>query len=668
MISAKELIGGGNGQRSIRVSLCVLLSCLSLSSGVVRGTDVIAGSVTVDLKEPGAVVSPYLYGQFVEHLGRCIRDGIWAEKLRDRKFLLAPGKIWHVVKPQGADFYVFHDPAGAYAGDQCLTMELKNTASGECGIVQTNIMVTAGKEYEGYVVAASLGLPTKIMVRLQWGETSDASQSIVVDVDKPRYRKVPFRFQAGATTDTGKFSILMFQPGLVWIGCVSLMPADNIEGMRADTLALIKKLAPPIVRWPGGNFVSGYNWKDGIGERDRRPPRWERAWNDVEDNDFGIDEFLRFCAITKTEPYIAVNTGLGSVSDAADEVEYATGSPQSKFGRVRAQNGRRSPYPVTWWGIGNEMYGDWQLGHVPVQRYAARHNAFVAAMKSRNPAIKVIAVGSPGQWNDVMLAQCATHMDLLSGHHYTERKFKVPLSPADSTEYTRGFEAYSGDVAAGIRRLVDDFRRRFEKGDQNLKRLRLAIDEWGIVRDWNSAPDGPGVGAFEHYYMMGDAVAAARGLHEILRSADMVAMANWAQTVNVIGTIKTRGDYAALDPVGHVLALYRDKLVGSLVQTRVPENAKIDAIAVWSRENRRLAIGLINYSPAAEYAIRIELAGANAAGKTTGWQVKGESIDAINIPGKPEGVTTRSLGTNMEVDKPVRLPPCSITVVHLHCR
>ena len=215
------------------------------------------------------------------------------------------------------------------------------------------------------------------------------------------------------------------------------MPADNVHGLRADTLELLRRLNAPIYRWPGGNFVSGYNWKDGIGDRDRRPARWERAWNDVEDNDFGIDEFLDFCREINTEPLIVVNTGLGGFDQAAQEVEYANGPAESRWGGERAHNGHPAPYGVAWWGIGNEMYGNWQLGNVPVERYVLRHNAFVAAMRAVDSRIRVVAVGAGGKWNDLIVPGCAAHADLLSLHHYSERKLRVPLSARRPGRYAR---------------------------------------------------------------------------------------------------------------------------------------------------------------------------------------------------------------------------------------
>ncbi len=541
--------------------------------------------IAIDLSRPGAPLNPYLHGQFIEHLGRCIHDGIWAEKLWDRKFLLEPGKTWEVLKPDSAAFEAFHDPAGAYAGNHCMALWVRDPAGGACGLRQGKIGLAEGREYVGYAVLASLAEPVPVEVRLAWGPRREEGQSVLLEGIGREYRKFPFRFRAEATTEDAKFSLAVSKPAYLWVACVSLQPADAVQGMRRDVIELIRdRLKPPITRWPGGNFVSGYDWKDGIGERDRRPPRWERAWNDVEDNDFGVDEFLAFTKLVGTEPYIAVNAGLGSAEGAAALVEYVNGPLGTRWGDERARNGHPEPYGVTWWGVGNEMYGSWQLGHVPAERYVLRHNAFVRAMKAKDPKIRIIAVGAPGPWNDAIVGRCAAYMDLLSGHHYTERRLRLPFSPEDARTYEERFLAYSGDVAAGIRGLVEDFRKRLASGDPAVAKIRLAIDEWGIVRDWIPDPDGPGVGAYEHYYCLGDAIAVARGLHEILRSADVVAMANWAQTVNVIGAIKTGKEGAVLDPAGIVLAEYRRRFSsGVLVPVSVPAGLALDAVAAWER-------------------------------------------------------------------------------------
>ena len=602
----------------------------------------------VDGAKTGAVISPYLYGQFMEHMGRCIRDGIWAEKLNDRKFLLPPGKSWEIVKPEGAKFDAFHDPAGAYAGDHCLALWLRGESAGPCGIRQGKIGLIAGKEYVGYAILASVGAAATVDIRL-----SNAQSVTLTDVG-PAYRKYEFRFKADTTTEDASLAVTIAKPAYVWVGAMSLMPADNVKGMRADVLPLIRQLAPPIIRWPGGNFVSGYNWKDGIGDRDRRPPRWERAWEAVEDNDFGIDEFMAFCAEVGTEAYIAVNTGLGSVEDACDELDYVNGSPTTRWGAERGRNGHVAPYGVIWWGIGNEMYGNWQLGAVPADQYALRHNAFVDAMRGRDPKIKVIACGHPGKWNDTIVPGCAKHMDMLSGHFYGLRKFHLPFAPADAAAYRANFPTYSDHVAVGLRNMVNDFRSRKPGA------VKLSADEWGIVREWGKpahVPDSEGVGIFEHYFCLGDAIAIARGVHELLRSADVVGMANWSETVNVVGAIKTTRNHAVLDAVGHVLALYRSHLGGRLVPLAVPGGVPLDAVA--ASDGKSISIALINYSTTD--ALQVTLKGTGR--KAVAWRIGASDLGAFNVPGQPEAVRSEQLKDAVNLDAPVILPAHSITVL-----
>src|SRR5439155_16401472 len=170
------------------------------------------------------------------------------------------------------------------------------------------------------------------------------------------------------------------------------------------------------------------------------------------------------------------------------------------------------------------------------------------------------------------------------------------LAAADAQKYEENFVAYSAKIADGVRGLVRDLRQRQAAGNPAIARVRLAVDEWGLVRDWNVAPDGPGLGPFEHYYALGDAITVGRGLHELVRSCDLVAMANWAQTVNVIGAIKTNRTAAVLDPVGHLLALYRACLNGHLVPLAPVGDAPVDAVAGWDAQAATLTIGLINYS------------------------------------------------------------------------
>src|SRR5690606_22633371 len=191
--------------------------------------------------------------------------------------------------------------------------------------------------------------------------------------------------------------------------------------MRADTLALLKELDAPMYRWPGGNFVSGYDWRDGIGDRDRRPPRKNPAWTGVEHNDVGLDEFLVFCNEVGAEPLIAVNTGFGDDYSAAQEVDYCNGAADTIGGSWRVKNGHAEPYGVKYWCVGNEMFGNWQLGYMALPQYAQKHNLVAKAMLKADPTIELIGVGNfdpkdNAKWSEGMLKDCHEHMDYISEH------------------------------------------------------------------------------------------------------------------------------------------------------------------------------------------------------------------------------------------------------------
>ena len=381
-------------------------------------------SALVDLSEELGPISPYIYGQFIEHLGRCIYGGIWAEMLEDRKFLNLVASRHSPWKRTGGEvgWSLTMDVERPYVGDWSVKIAVTDRAKagGTYGIEQRGLGVVAGKEYAGHVVLAGKGT---VGVSLADGARMVPVATIKVDSDD--FQPHPIRFKAAFSTGDARLSIFLNRTGEVWIGTASLMPADNVKGMRADTLALLKELDAPIYRWPGGNFVSGYDWRDGIGPGDRRPPRKNPAWKGIEHNDVGLHEFLDLCREIGAEAFIAVNTGLGGAEAAAEEMEYVNGAADTPMGRLRARNGHPKPWGVKWWAIGNEMYGDWQLGHMPLEEYVKKHNRVVDAMRKVDPTFNPIAVGAKGRWSEQMLTTCSDHMSLISEHLYWQDRDDV---------------------------------------------------------------------------------------------------------------------------------------------------------------------------------------------------------------------------------------------------
>ena len=402
-----------------------------------------AQPVVIDATQTGAPINPYLYGQFIEHLGRCIYGGIWAEMLEDRKFYYdvtadyAPytglketdypvvgASPWQITGPVKGVEMTTRDP---FVGKHSVILRAGS------GIRQHDLGIVAGKRYTGYVWAKSAGTDAAMLRLVLSGDKG--SDAVPLKVSGGDFVKLPFSFIAPSTTDHATLEINC-ATGDVVVGTVSLMPADNVDGMRADTLALLKELGGTIYRWPGGNFTSGYDWHDGIGDRDRRPPRKNPAWTGVEHNDFGTDEFLAFCKAVNAEPMIAANTGFGDAYCAAQWVQYCNGSANTLAGGWRAANGHPAPYKVTHWCVGNEMFGPWQLGFMSLAQYEIKHNLVAEAMLEVDPSLQLAAVGSIGtinekndpdqaksgiDWSKGMLMNCADKMSFISEHFYEGR-------------------------------------------------------------------------------------------------------------------------------------------------------------------------------------------------------------------------------------------------------
>ena len=316
-------------------------------------------AVIIDAAAPLAPMSTDVYGQLIEHPGRCLSGGIWAEMLDDCKFFdpLAEGESpWSIL---GEPRSTAMTTSKAFVGAHSPEFELDG-ASGPSGLSQAGLGVVAGARYTGRVVLAGGSEAGPIEVSLVWGAGPSGRQTVTIPTFDERFRPFPIAFTAGASTDEARLEIAGRGKGRFRIGTASLMPANNVEGFRADVLGLLRELDAPVYRWPGGPFVVGYDWRDGIGERDRRPPRRNAAWKGVEHNDVGIHEFVALSRLAGAEPYIGVNSGPGDAASAAAQVEYMNGAANTPMGAQRALNGSQAPFNVRWAPVGGELDGKWK--------------------------------------------------------------------------------------------------------------------------------------------------------------------------------------------------------------------------------------------------------------------------------------------------------------------
>jgi len=388
------------------------------------------------------------------------------------------------------------------------------------------------------------------------------------------------------------------------------------------------------------------NWRDGIGDPDRRPPRKNPAWKGIEHNDVGIHEYMDLCKLIDTEAFIAVNTGLGGADEAAAEVEYCNGSTQSKLGKLRARNGHAEPFGVKWWAVGNEMYGDWQLGHMPLSEYVKKHNRVVDAMRKVDPTIAPIGVGAAGDWSRQMLTTCADHMSLISEHIYWQDKDDLV--------------AHVAQLPAQIRRVAD-VHRQYRKQLDSLegKDIRIALDEWNYWYGGNE------YGELGVRYFLQDALGIAAGLHEFFRHSDMYFMANYAQTVNVIGCIKTTKTEAGFAATALPLMLYRQHF-GAIPVKADHDADPLDATAALTEDKKALTIAFVN--PTWDtYALDLNIDGVTPTGRAQRWTITGDGPMSYNEPGQPSGVTLKT-GQSVDLAQTLSVAPLSVTLLRAPVR
>ncbi|MBI3119970.1 MAG: carbohydrate binding domain-containing protein [Candidatus Hydrogenedentes bacterium] len=593
----------------------------------------------LDGDRTGAPISKYIYGQFIEHLGRCIYGGIWAEMIEDRKFFDPVGmepSPWKVVgDPGAAEATSDHAFVGKHA------VHLMPGTSPQ-GLAQDGLGLRAGIEYEGHIVL--MGTPEAVVeVQMIWGAGRADRASLLATSVGETYAAYPLHFRAAVDTQEARLEILCRGHGYARIGTVSLMPADNINGMRADTLAVLKELNAPIYRWPGGNFVSGYDWRVALGERDKRPPMKNPAWGGIEHHDFGLDEYMTFCREVGAEPLVVVNSGLGDVRMAVEEIQYCNAPMGTPQGERRAANGHPDSYNVRWWGVGNEMYGEWQLGHMPLEEYVKKHITYADALRAVTPEVRIVGVGATGVWSQTMLAQASEHMDLLSEHFYCGEGPNII--------------AHVAQIPNNIRAKVEAHRRYHETlPELKGKKIPIALDEWNY---WY----GPHVyGELGTRYFLKDALGVAAGLHEYFRNSDWIEMANYAQTVNVIGCTTTSKTAATLATTGQVLALYR-RHFGEIPITVEGVPAPLDVAAAWTNDRGAFTVGIVN--PTREtMTVKLELTQIRLGAGGDGWIITHADPMAHNVPGESPQVAIQPLPAPAVPDT-LPSPPLSIVLYRL---
>ena len=657
---------------------------------------------TIDASKTGAPISKYIYGQFLEHGGNIVNENIWAEMLEDRKFYYPvtskppeepPVPVWRRRGPRrhwvpiGGDEFVTMDTSKPYTGEQTPLVKLDQKEAR--GFQQSGLTVRKGKSYTGRVVLASSPGAT-VKVSLVWGDAASDRQTVVIGKLGPSYVKSPLHFQAQADSDNARLEITGTGTGAFHVGAVSLMPANNIEGFRADVIAALKQLHSGVYRFPGGNFVSAHEWRDAIGDPDKRPPIYDPIWHAVQPNDVGTDEFLTLCRLLGVDPYITVNAGFGDAWSAKELVEYTNGAVTTPMGKWRAANGHPQPYNVKLWGIGNEPWGDYQMGSMSLEQFELKHNMFAKAMRKVDPSIKLIAGGampdvmtganqskrisgkfvpdylSTADWSGHMLAHCLDNIDMLSEHYYstsdmhTDLKLekKVNIGPQTLIEWERA-------PATQVRVKYEHYQEYLKRiPGLKAKPVPIAIDEWAYM--------GGGLNGYKVI------PAYAWAFHEMFRHSDLYQLGAFTFATAMMSQTRTE---AILNPTGLLFKMYRDhfgtvpvEVSGDSPQPKPifpaggdqpavnpgSDTYPLDVSAALSDDRKTLTFAVLNPSDS-EQSIKLSINGAKLSSQGRLWRMAPASVDATVAVGQKPGVEVEEKEV-ASVPDTVSVPPFSINI------
>jgi alpha-L-arabinofuranosidase len=427
-------------------------------------------------------------------------------------------------------------------------------------------------------------------------------------------------------------------------------PLSDADGYRKDVMEAVRGLNVSILRWPGGNFVSGYDWKDGIGPQDQRPVRPEGAWGDVEPNRFGTDEFLKYAERIGTEPYICINAGLGTIEDARNWVEYTNETRNTYWAQQRRKNGRDKPYNVKYWSLGNEIDGPWQLGHKNAEDYVKFALEAAKAMRRVDPSIILIAAGSsnfrPGAdwmgWNRTVLDGLKNDIDYISLHTYIGNR---------DNNFEK-FLAASQDIDERIQ-LTGGLIKAAQAGHPNQRPIHIAFDEWNVwYRARGSSEHASGRTRLEEIYNYEDSLAMGMFFNSFIRHANIVKMANLAQLVNVIAPIFTNEKGLFLQPIYFPIAEYSkqrgnmalDVLVSSpayQVENRAPLGY-LDVSSTYDEKNRTVYLNVLNRSEKMDLETRIDNVEGQVAGNVDVWEMNHKDLKATHTFGADQTVRPKT--------------------------
>jgi alpha-N-arabinofuranosidase len=452
---------------------------------------------------------------------------------------------------------------------------------------------------------------------------------------------------------------------------------SDSRGFRKDVLEALKNIEVPVVRWPGGCFVSAYNWKDAVGKN--RVPYFDKAWRVEESNEFGTDEFMEYCRELGAEPYICTNAGTGTPEEMSDWVEYCNLESEGKWAKQRIENGYKEPFKVKYWSIGNENYGHWEMGAKEVGEWGSYVRESAKMMKRADPTIELFAASIPDlDWNIDLLRKAGKYLDWISIHDYWDKPgINNELS---NYEYCM---AKTVDIEPPIiktKSILDSL--------GYLGKIRIAFDEWNLRGWYHPHVESPTEDCVtprdknddNSTYTMADAVFTACVLNACHKHCDVVGMANFAPTVNTRGAVFTTPEGIVLRSTYYVFELYTQQLGDIVVDSWLADNRSftigegdtavqvptLDIVATKRAEDSSLRVAIVNRHPDQSEKVSVPVSGSYT--QAVLYSVVGDSKDAFNDIGiNHVGTEHQQLKLNLEGQQELQfeVKPHSVNVLVL---
>ena len=664
---------------NFRIVRLTYLLALSIAAGSLAGA---ADNTVIDVnlkKQSAEAIPRTIFGTFLEPIGDSTYNGLWAELLENPSFednLWSAGAIvkmlksrpeleqssniglplpWQALHPDQGWRY---EPRWRDTANSNRSLFIMALPTGETGVRQrVYLPAQRVQQYRGSLYARVVSGPPEVKVSLRRNGKDDeifSEASFKVDADWQKYEFLlsvkPGRL---ARLEPADFVVSVSNDARVLVDEASLLPADAVDGMDPEMVKMARAMNTPLVRF-GGNYTSGYHWSDGVGPNDRRLSMLNQSWQMPEYNQFGTDEFLKFCDLIKARPQIALNLGSGTPHEAADWVKYV----DLKYGD---HNGGLT------WELGNELWGNFQIGYPTIDEVAARTKANSEAIRKVDPNANLIGTGADcdhfEKWNAAQLEGAPGAYSYLSTH-FVDRPDTV------KTDATPEFVAdASFALPIGIERRLQLMKQQIDADPQARGKVRIAFTEWLFVGEGQRVP---------HYANMGGAIDTAGFLNMLIRNAEFVPISDMTGLIWFGGIWKKMGQVYGV-PAYWAFRMYANADLARRVEVstnsatydvhegnkRIPEIPNVpylDVVAGVNATGNKVTLFCVNRKRDGETRASLHLAGFVPAKTARAQQLSASDIYAVNDEARPEAVIPKALTVKLDS---VVFPPASVTVIEV---